>query len=358
MGYESEARKEAEERGQATRTTPEFGPRATRDQMSLTELVRVLIGADSRTSGRPHLALVPAHGAINLRSQGPLGGDGIRAVALTKTLQRLSKDASVKAVVVRIDSPGGSALASDLLWHELAELGKVKPVIASVGGMAASGGYYLASATARIVAERTSIVGSIGVVGGKLVVGDALAEVGVNAVTFAASAEPGAVSRAAYDSPLVSWDEQTRQRIQRVMESVYELFLRRVAEGRRRKVDEIRKVAEGRIYSGKQGRKLGLVDELGGLGRALQLGRELGGLDPDAPISVEGAAEGLLEMLGLGEDADAGQIARALELRHRYALPSGLAHMAERARPFVAAMQPLCADEHVAAALPFALLVD
>src|SRR5690606_10824835 len=130
-------------------------------------------------------------------------------------------DDAVKAVVLRIDSPGGSALASDLLWHELMALREKKPLLASVGNMAASGGYYLACAADSIFADPTSIVGSIGVVGGKIVIDDAWDEIGVSAYTFTPRGAPGDGGRAAYMSILNDWDESTRERVQEQMNAIY-----------------------------------------------------------------------------------------------------------------------------------------
>jgi protease-4 len=357
VGYESEARADAEQRGQASKTTPRFGPHATGDKFDLTEVVRLLSGADDRSSGRPHVALVPAEGAINLRASGTFGGGGILAEPLIKTLRKLKTDDSVKAVVLRIDSPGGSALASDLIWHELMQLRQKKPLVASVGDMAASGGYYLACAAQRVVAERTSIVGSIGVLGGKLVVDQSLAALGVNAVVFPASPDPDAVNRAGYESLVVPWDDAVRERVRSSMQAVYDLFIRRVAEGRGRPAAEIRPVAEGRIWSGVQGKERGLVDELGGLGRALELGRELGGLDANAPVTVEGPGTSLFETLLLDDDASAQAIAQAIrELKPPVA---GLVDaLPARLRPFASSLTPLVGGEHTLVALPFALVVE
>ena len=271
-------------------------------------------------------------------------------------MRRLVRDDSVKAVVLRIDSPGGSALASDLLWHELMELRKKKPLIASIGDMAASGGYYLASAANRVVAEPTSIVGSIGVVGGKLVLGRALSNLGVNAVTFPASPEPGAAERAAYMSALTPWDDATRERVQRQMSSVYELFLQRVATGRKTTVDAVRPHAEGRIWSGAQGKERGLIDELGGLRRSIALARQLGGLDAQAPVVVEGGADSLLEALLVGEGADAAQLGMALE-RMQAARAPLLRAIGHELGPFIGGLNPLLGREPVLTVLPFALVV-
>jgi protease-4 len=356
IGYESEARTDAELRGKASRTIPGFGPRAVGEKFDFGELVRVLAGADERTGGRPRIAVVAAEGAIGLGVSDPFGGGGILAEPLTKALRKLKQDDSVKAVVLRIDSPGGSALASDLLWHELMELRQKKPLVASVGGMAASGGYYLASAAQRIVAEKTSIVGSIGVVGGKLVLDQSLAAIGINVVVFPASGEPGAAARAGAESPLVPWDDAVRERVRSGMQAVYDLFVERVAQGRGRPASEIRPVAEGRIWSGAQGKERGLVDELGGLGRALQVARELGALDESAPVTLEGPAASLLETL-LDDDSDAKERLSSVARRRR--LPALLEAVPERLRTFATSLGPLVAGKEPAvAALPFGLIIE
>jgi protease-4 len=288
---------------------------------------------------------------------GLMSDGGISAKAYTKIFRKLRKDDAVKAVVLRIDSPGGSALASDLLWHELMLLKKEKPLVASVGGMAASGGYYMACAANKIVAPETSIVGSIGVFGGKIVLAGTLDKVGINALTFPASKEEGAAARAAYLSPLVPWDDATRQRVREQMQSVYDLFIRRVSEGRGRLGAEIRKIAEGRIYTGGQGLDVGLVDEIGGLDHALSVARKLGELGPDAPVTVVGPQETLLDLLKLGEGASASEVEAAvlrLQARHDQVLGRVRASL----QPFLASLAPLAAGEVAVAALPYGLAIE
>lgn len=356
VGYESEAEAEAWQLAGAKRQKVAFGVSAgVGPGLDLGELIRVLSGADARTSGRPQVVVLPALGAIAMSGGGLGGGGGISAAAFTKTLRKLARDESVRAVVLRIDSPGGSALASDLLWHELRLLAAEKPLIASVGGMAASGGYYMAVAADVIVAERTSIVGSIGVVGGKVVVGAALAELGVNTATVAASPEPGAEARAAYMSPFIAWDEATRERVRAQMSGIYELFLERVAQGRKVSKEQIREVAEGRIWTGAQGQERHLVDELGGLTRALELARQRAGVDADAPVRLEGVGETLMETLLLPEGAGESATRAALE---RLALRRGAAErwVPAALAPSLGSYLPLASGERVVCALPFAWL--
>ncbi|MGC4087560.1 MAG: S49 family peptidase [Polyangiaceae bacterium] len=215
VGFESEALEDAKKLAKTRAVSHAFGPRSkSGDGPDIGALIRILAGGDDSGSGKPRIAVVPAEGSIGMDSSGPLDGPGITAQALNKTLKKLAADSSVKAVVLRIDSPGGSPLASDLIWHELMELRKKKPIIASVGSMAASGGYYIACGAQQIVAERTSIVGSIGVFGGKVVLGSALHELGVNTFTVPASSDPGAEARATYLSPFTPWDDGTRARVQ------------------------------------------------------------------------------------------------------------------------------------------------
>jgi protease-4 len=356
IGYESDARKEAEGLSHTKHLVVAFGNKSTEDSgPDFSEILHVIAGSESATR-RPHIAVVPAEGSIAMGSSSPLSESGITESGLRRVIKKLAADDSVKAVVLRIDSPGGSALASDLLWHELMELRKKKPLVASVGDMAASGGYYLACAANKIVSERTSIVGSIGVLGGKIVIDDALAEVGVHAETFPASSASGAASRAAYLSPLSRWDDPTRERVRQEMQSVYELFLSRVAEGRALPIDAVRAVAEGRIWSGVQGLQLHLVDEIGGLGRALEIAQKLASLDSDAPVRVEGAGETMFESLlsgGSSEQAMATAIAAHADPEDHSLLNDVLAPI----RPFVSSLAPLLEKEAVVVALPFGLLV-
>jgi protease IV len=358
VGYESDAQNDIKQRAGSERLATAFGRKSDGDSPpDISEIIRVLTGADERAGGRPHVAVVVAEGSISMEGGGLLdGGGGITAKALNKTLRKLAKDDSVKSVVLRIDSPGGSALASDLIWHELRELGKKKPLVASVGGMAASGGYYLASAAKRIVAERTSIVGSIGVVGGKIVLGEALEKYGVNSFTLAASDEPGAEHRAAYLSALTGWDPPTRERVRKVMVDVYDLFLDRVSQGRGVPVDKIKPFAEGRIWSGQHGKERGLVDDFGGLADAIQLARELGELDERAPVVVQGGSESLFQTLLLGSDASDAEIAAAVSRFEARRSPLVRAIPTEL-RAFIGSHSALAEGEATTLAMPHALFV-
>lgn len=352
VGFESEALEDAKKLGKTRFVKPGYGPEMSDGSgLDIGQLVRLLAGSGDSDSSGPRLAVVPAEGAITMEAGGPLDSGGITARSLTKTLRRLRNDDSVKAVVLRIDSPGGSPLASDLIWHELMELRKKKPVVTSVGSMCASGGYYIASGSQRIFAEASSIVGSIGVFGGKIVFGPALHEVGID--SFLIPANPATSDRAAYLSPFRLWDEPTRERVRAHMQGVYDLFIQRIVAGRGMNADAVRAAAEGRIYSGTQGKELGLVDELGGLGRAIDAAKKLGKLDRDIPVSVEGPREGLLDRLLLGESASESEV-RAAILRFEER-GSTLRALPKSLRVYASSLSPLSAGESAVVALPAGL---
>ncbi|MBL8608561.1 MAG: S49 family peptidase [Myxococcales bacterium] len=328
------------------------GSRADK-QGDMGALVRVLSG-DGPTSGP--VALVVATGSISMEGGASIlgGRSGITEKDLGKILTKLEKEDSIKAVVLRIDSPGGSALASDLLWQKLMKIRKKKPIVVSVGDMAASGGYYLASTANVIFADPTSIVGSIGVVGGKIGFGPALERIGVHAETFPASNKPGAANRAAYMSAVTPWDDATRARVLETMSGVYELFLARVAEGRKTTPDKIAPHAEGRIFTGRQGKERGLVDELGGLELALARARKLASLPDDAEVAVFGSRRTFFE--GLDDSGDAEEQARSAAAA-RASFVSALDDLAPELVPFVSSVAPIASGERALCAVPFALTI-
>jgi protease-4 len=359
VGYSDDARDALKKATGAVRQEAVFGPGAEEQGGDLEDVVRVLAG-DGEPSGP--IALVRATGSIAMTSggNGLLGGrGGITEKDFDRTLRRLEKDDDVKAVVVRIDSPGGSALASDLMWHHLMRLRKKKPLVFSVGDMAASGGMYLASSGDFIFAEPMSIVGSIGVVGGKVAGGEALEQIGVHAETFPANTQsPGAAARAAVESPLEKWDDATRQRVFESMTAIYDLFLSRVSEGRSARgrtitKEKIAESAEGRIFSGRQGKERGLVDEIGGLTEAIAKARELAKLPADAAVAAIAPKPELLDALDPQGAAQGKLHAAALA-------PSPLEvldRIAPELAPFVGSMSPLLEGERAVVALPFALTV-
>jgi protease IV len=364
VGYADDALAEAKKAAGAVREETRFGHGAGRKDDDLGELVQILAG--SRGASAP-VALIRASGSIGMApSGGPFGGEaGITEHEMARLLARAEKDDAIKAVVLRIDSPGGSALASDLIWHELRKVRSKKPVVVSVGGMAASGGYYISSAATQIFAEPTSILGSIGVVGGKLAVGDALQRFGVHAETFPARKVPGAAERASASSPLTGWDAPTRARILETMTGIYELFLARVADGRGTTPDKIAPFAEGRLFSGTQAKEHGLVDELGGLNDAYAKARSLASLPADANVEVLAGRSGFLEALDSAAGEDEPDSAEA-PLAAAAATAAGRAgvgpfqiidRFAPDLVPYVTSLGGFLSGERALTALPYALVL-
>lgn len=226
------------------------------------------------------------------------GGDGVLGArqqiashTLVSALRSISADDSVKAVVLRIDSGGGSAQASELIWQAVTELKAKKPVVVSMSDVAASGGYYIASNANRIFAEADTLTGSIGVVGGKIAPGGALAKLGVNTFPI------GRGKRATMMASLTPWTDEEKAVIQNSMEEVYKVFVGRVASGRNKKFEDIQPIAQGRVWTGVRAKELGLVDEIGGLDAALGEARKLAKLDDKAGLEVYPPAPTLRDFL-------------------------------------------------------------
>ena len=355
VGYADEALAGAKEGTDAGREIVRFGAGAD-DGGDLDEVVKMLAG-DSAATGP--IALVRATGSIAMTTggNGLFGGrGGIIEKDFDRTIRQLERDDDVKAVVLRIDSPGGSALASDLMWHHLVRLRKKKPLVVSIGDMAASGGMYLASSGDFIFAEPMSIVGSIGVVGGKIGVGDALEKVGVHVETFPANQQnPNAAARAGYESLFTKWDDPTRTRVRDSMTSVYDLFLSRMSEGRSTRGrnitrEMIAKSAEGRIFGGGEGKTRGLVDEIGGLGAAIAKARELAKLPNDAHVATIAPKPGFLDALEPNGGAEE-------QVRAVSSPMATLQKIAPDMAPFVGSVAPLAEGERAVVALPFAITV-
>jgi protease-4 len=208
------------------------------------------------------------------------GGNVVGSETFVQWLRKVRVDASVRAVVIRVDSPGGSAIASEVIWRELMLTRDVKPVIVSMGDVAASGGYYIAVPAHAIVAQPGTITGSIGVVTGKFVLKGALDKIGVGAESVSEG------HMAEIYSPFRAFTPEERKRIEEQMQATYELFLSRVADGRKSSKDKIDAVAQGRVWTGHQARERGLVDEIGGLDRAIRLAQERAKLDVSKEVDL------------------------------------------------------------------------
>ena len=215
------------------------------------------------------IAVIYAEGDI-MYAEGEKGTVG--HISINKSLKKARHDDKIKAIVLRVNSPGGSALASELIWREIELTKKVKPVIVSMGDLAASGGYYISTNADKIFAEPTTITGSIGVFG-MLPNGKELADnMGINAEQVITN--KNAVSYSFFE-PL---NEDQRGFIKEGILDIYDLFSSRVAEGRNLTRAQVELIAQGRVWTGVDAVKIGLVDELGGLDLALKYAAEAAGL--------------------------------------------------------------------------------
>ncbi len=231
------------------------------------------------------VALIQGQGPIRLgrsgRSAMPGQGSSIGSETIAAAFRAAVRDDKVKAIVFRVDSPGGSYVASDTIWREVVLARKAgKPVIVSMGNVAASGGYFVAAPADVIMAQPGTLTGSIGVVFGKPVVGELLGRLGIGL----GAVEEGAHAR--MYAPTRDFTDEEWTRVNAFLDRVYDDFVGKVAEGRdltRERVDEL---ARGRVWTGADAHERGLVDELGGLGKAIDLARERSRLPANAPVRV------------------------------------------------------------------------
>lgn len=244
-------------------------------------------GTDTQSSG-PVIAFIGGQGTVleGRSSDGSnpfsnslsMGGDTI-----SEAFIKASKDKNVKAIVFRINSPGGSPTASDQIWDSVNRAKKAgKPVVVSMGQYAASGGYYVAANADKIVAMPTTITGSIGVYGGKFAMGDALANFGYNVEAINVGGEFSAIH-----SPFEAWNQSNRAAYQRALEDIYVDFTTRVANGRNIPIERVREIAKGRVWTGVQAKDIGLVDELGGFLKAVDIAKELAEIDADTVVKIK-----------------------------------------------------------------------
>ncbi len=300
-----------------------------KDQLAaMVKLARFLGAMPPERPFGDHVAVVYALGDIK-----DGGGDGvigarqeIASHTLVSALRALAADDSVKAVVLRIDSGGGSAQASELIWAAVEQLKAKKPVIVSMSDVAASGGYYIASGATKIFAQTNTLTGSIGVVGGHIAPAAALAKLGVNTFPM------GRGKHATMMASLAPWTPEEKALMLRHMEAVYNTFVGRVAAGRKKPVEQILPIAQGRVWTGAKALELGLVDAIGGLDAALTEARKLGNVDASMALEIYPPAPTLRDLLaGWGQvHAPFGLGTEATVLASLQALDPHVARAAER----------------------------
>jgi len=237
--------------------------------------------APSRLAPQPAIALVYVDGDMtDGRSKRVpfLGMESVGSYTIAESLENARDNPLIKAVVLRVETPGGSSMAADVIWRQVVLTAKVKPVIVSMGGYAASGGYYIAAPGTRVFANASSITGSIGVFYGKADLSRLLDRIGVDVETYKTADHADA------DAFYRPYTNEERTMLERQLRQFYDLFLQRVAEGRKLDKSAVDAVGQGRVWTGEQAKEKGLVDEVGGLRQALAYARQLSGLPEQAPI--------------------------------------------------------------------------
>jgi protease-4 len=250
--------------------------------------------ATSLAGNSKRIAVIHAVGEISRGEDSPSlvgGSTGIYSDSMVKALRKAADDKKIEAIVIRVNSPGGSAVASDTIWREVVKAKeKGKPIIVSMGDAAASGGYYIAMAADRIFAQPATITGSIGVFTGKPVIGEALKKLDINYERITAGESAGTYS------VITDFSPTDLEAINRALDETYREFTTKAAQGRGKSVEDIIKVARGRVWTGEDAVKAGLVDELGGFTKAVDYAKTKIGLkatdqvvlvnfpEPDQPL--------------------------------------------------------------------------
>jgi protease-4 len=247
------------------------------------KLMEMLMGGESsKTSGKNDtIAVVYIVGPIMTgeSAMSLFGGSTVGSDTIVRALQQAKSDKKVKGIVLRVDSPGGSALASDLIWREVVE--SEKPVVASMGDIAASGGYYVSMGAKKIFVEPGTLTGSIGVVGGKLALGGLFDKIGVSTETISRGKNAGAYSLTE------GFTDSQREVIKVLMLDIYKQFTTKAAQGRHMEVDKLESLAAGRLYSGRMAVANGLADKLGTLDDAVAEVKTMAGVTPEQKIDIQ-----------------------------------------------------------------------
>ncbi|MGE5270639.1 MAG: signal peptide peptidase SppA [Thiohalocapsa sp.] len=265
-------------------------------------------------AGKPHqegpkIALIYANGLIatgDSTSSPLLGESGVTARKLARGFRQAAADKEVRAILFRIDSPGGSAVASETIWREVVRAKEHgKPVIVSMGDVAGSGGYYIAAPADKIVAEPGTLTGSIGILAGKVVVGDLMKKLGITSESVQRGANAGMFS------VFEDFSASGTERLNTFLDDIYRGFKERVANGRHLSADQVEAAAKGRVWSGEEAKANGLVDELGGYAMAIRLAKAAAKIAPDAAfkLTVYPHERGIIEkvydrLTGQDEDSD------------------------------------------------------
>ena len=227
------------------------------------------------------IAVIYASGAINVgkSNNSPFGGEMVGSDTIVRAVNDAAEDSTIKAIVLRVDSPGGSALASDLMWHALENAKTRKPLVVSMGDVAASGGYYIACNADKIVAEPTTVTGSIGVFLGKPVIKGFYDWIGVTNEYVMRGKNAGVFRETE------KWTDEERAKMQDQANKIYYGdFVPKVARGRKKTDEDVNSLGQGRVWTGTQAKENGLIDEFGGLEKAIEVAKGLANLPADKDV--------------------------------------------------------------------------
>jgi protease-4 len=233
----------------------------------------------------PRIAVIYASGTITSGKSGydPLNGAVVGSETLIEYIRQVRRDSAVRAIVLRVDSPGGSAAASDAIWRELMIAKNERtdrPLVVSMSDLAASGGYYIAMPAQVIVAQPSTLTGSIGIFGGKVVTGGVYQKLGANI-------EATSVGRnAQIDSPARPYNPEELKKLEEQLQSFYDQFVEKVADSRHTTPEKIDAVAQGRVWTGRQAKQIHLVDELGGLDHAIAVAKQRAKIPADSEVEI------------------------------------------------------------------------
>jgi protease IV len=257
---------------------------STRDRIEGDDYARVSASSIGLNRG-PRIAVIYATGAIVGGKSGydPLNGAVAGSDTLIEYIRQARRDGSVRAIVLRIDSPGGSASASDAIWRELMLARNEKsdrPLVASMSDLAASGGYYIAMPAHVIVAQPSTLTGSIGIFGGKVVTGGVYNKLGMNIESTSIG------KRAEINSPVRPYNQDELKKLQEQLQSFYDDFVEKVATSRHTTPEQIDALAQGRVWTGRQAKQNKLVDELGGLDRAIALAKQRAKIPSESGVEI------------------------------------------------------------------------
>jgi len=280
------------------------------------------------------IAVIYATGGIGSgqSENSPTGDQSIGSDTLVKALNDARNDTSIKAIVIRVDSPGGSGLASDIIWHAVESAKEKKPVVVSMGDVAASGGYYIACPANKIIAQPSTITGSIGVVAGKPVMKGFYDWIGVSNEYVLRGKQAGMFR----ETEKFSDDERAKFEGW-IKHTYYEDFVPKVAKGRSKDAAYIDSVGQGRVWTGAQGKERGLVDEFGGLDRAVEVAKQLANIPADKGVHrviLPYPRTFLQELLNTGDDS-------SVEVQQQRAVAAALPEDARRALRYMRLLEQM-----------------